>query len=37
MPLRLPHQELTGGSLTTGSFHFIDYTPAFSTGANYVT
>jgi len=37
MPLRLPHQEFTAGNMSTGSFRFIDYTPASSTGAAYVT
>jgi hypothetical protein len=34
MPLRLPHQEFSDGNMATGSFRFIDYTPASSTGAD---
>jgi len=34
MPLRLPHQEFIDGNMSTGSFLFIDYTPASSTGAD---
>jgi hypothetical protein len=37
MPLHLPHQEFTDGNVSTGCFRFIDYTPACSTGAAYVT